>query len=145
MKNYEKILVGVELEPGCDGQVINKAIEIGKEFNSGITLIHVVEHMSSYGAAYGIAAGTDVEQILVRNAQEEMAKLGNTHNIAASQQLIKIGSAKGVILDEAERLGVGLIVLGSHGRHGIRLLLGSTANAVLHGAKCDVLAVRVKL
>jgi universal stress protein A len=26
--------------------------------------------------------------------------------------------------------------------HGLQLLLGSTANAVLHGAKCDVLAVR---
>ncbi|MGB1202845.1 MAG: universal stress protein [Alloalcanivorax venustensis] len=36
-----------------------------------------------------------------------------------------------------------LIVLGSHGKHGIRLLLGSTANAVLHRATCDVLAVRI--
>ncbi|MEO2178254.1 MAG: universal stress protein, partial [bacterium] len=30
-----------------------------------------------------------------------------------------------------------------HGRHGLALLLGSTANGVLHGAPCDVLAVRV--
>jgi universal stress protein A len=36
-----------------------------------------------------------------------------------------------------------LIIIGSHGRHGIRILLGSTANAILHSAKCDVLAVRV--
>ena len=36
-----------------------------------------------------------------------------------------------------------VIVVGSHGRHGIALLLGSTANGVLHGATCDVLAVRV--
>jgi len=34
-------------------------------------------------------------------------------------------------------------VVGSHGRHGLALLLGSTANGVLHGASCDVLAVRV--
>ena len=36
-----------------------------------------------------------------------------------------------------------LIVVGSHGRHGLALLLGSTANDVLHGAPCDVLAVRL--
>ncbi|MEO1899758.1 MAG: universal stress protein, partial [Methylococcales bacterium] len=36
-----------------------------------------------------------------------------------------------------------LIVVGSHGRHGLALLLGSTANGVLHHAVCDVLAVRL--
>ena len=36
-----------------------------------------------------------------------------------------------------------LIVVGSHGRHGLALLLGSTANDVLHGAPCDVLAVHL--
>ena len=36
------------------------------------------------------------------------------------------------------------IVVGSHGRHGLALLLGSTANDVLHGAPCDVLAVRLQ-
>ncbi|MCZ6869325.1 MAG: universal stress protein, partial [Gammaproteobacteria bacterium] len=44
-------------------------------------------------------------------------------------------------LSEAE--GVDLVVMGTHGRHGLGLLLGSTANAVLHGVKCDVLAVRI--
>jgi len=37
-----------------------------------------------------------------------------------------------------------LIVIGSHGRHGLQRLLGSTATPVLHNAKCDVLAVRIK-
>ena len=39
---------------------------------------------------------------------------------------------------------VDLIVVGSHGRHGLALLLGSTADAVLHHAKCDVMAVRLQ-
>ncbi len=44
----------------------------------------------------------------------------------------------------AKQDNIDLIVVGSHGRHGLALLLGSTANGVLHGANCDVLAVRVK-
>ena len=43
----------------------------------------------------------------------------------------------------AEEIGADLIVVGSHGRYGLALLMGSTANGVLHGATCDVLAVRV--
>ncbi|MEJ2344256.1 MAG: universal stress protein, partial [Gammaproteobacteria bacterium] len=48
------------------------------------------------------------------------------------------------ILDTAKEQQVDLIVLGSHGRHGIGRLLGSTADNILHHADCDVLAVRIK-
>ena len=44
----------------------------------------------------------------------------------------------------AEELDADLIVTGTHGRHGMGLMLGSTANAVLHGTQCSVLAVRVR-
>ena len=43
----------------------------------------------------------------------------------------------------AEQEHIDLIVVGSHGRHGLALLLGSTANSVLHHAGCDVMAVRL--
>ena len=38
---------------------------------------------------------------------------------------------------------IDLIVLGTHGQKGVQLLLGATANSVLHGSSCDVLSVRV--
>lgn len=43
----------------------------------------------------------------------------------------------------ANEIKADLIVIGTHGRSGIKRLLGSTANAVLHGTKQDVFAVRV--
>jgi universal stress protein A len=82
--------------------------------------------------------------MLLENASDSMRKLGDELTLAKDRQIIKVGPARTIILEEADRLGVDLIVVGSHGRHGIRLLLGSTANAVLHGAACDVLAVRLK-
>jgi len=45
----------------------------------------------------------------------------------------------------AEKINADLIVLGTHGRHGLGLMLGSTANAVLHGAPCNVLTVMVRV
>jgi universal stress protein A len=54
------------------------------------------------------------------------------------------GVPKQEIIHIAEQQQVDLIVLGSHGRHGLALLLGSTANAVLHYAKCDVMAIRLQ-
>ena len=44
----------------------------------------------------------------------------------------------------ATDIGADLVVVGTHGKHGLQLLAGSTANAILHGATCDVLAVRLR-
>lgn len=144
MKSYKKLLLAVELNPSCDDLPAVKAGQFRKEFESELYLIHAIEHLSSYGAAYGIAAGADIEKILLDDAQEAMQALGDKLDVPPERQIIKLGPAKSLILEEANHLQADLIIVGSHGRHGIRLLLGSTANAVLHGAKCDVLAVRLK-
>jgi nucleotide-binding universal stress UspA family protein len=58
---------------------------------------------------------------------------------------IKRGSARNVILDEAEKWGADLIVLGSHGYGGLqRFLLGSVSHAVATHAHCSVEIVRRK-
>jgi hypothetical protein len=49
------------------------------------------------------------------------------------------------ILELAEEVGADLITCGSHGRGAMgRLLIGSVSEAVLHGALCPVLIVRLK-
>ena len=54
------------------------------------------------------------------------------------------GHPKQVLLDEAEKWGADLIVVGSHGRRGLdRFLLGSVSQAVALHAKCSVEIVRV--
>lgn len=144
MKVYQKIVLAVELDPSCDTLTTQKAKALADEFGAQVYLVHAIEHMSSYGAAYGVAAGADIEEMLLENASDSMKKLGSELNLSDEHQVIKVGPARTIILEEADRIGADLIVVGSHGRHGIRLILGSTANAVLHGAACDVLAVRLK-
>ena len=107
-------------------------------------MVHAVEHLSNYGAAYGVSVGIDIEEELLREAQRVMVEMADHAKIDQDRQVVAIGPAKKLILEEAKTRQADLIIVGSHGRHGMRLLLGSTANAVLHGAECDVLAVRVQ-
>ncbi|ACJ17484.1 universal stress protein [Coxiella burnetii] len=144
MDNYKKILVALALDPNSDRPLVEKAKELSANRDAQLYLIHAVEHLSSYGAAYGVAAGVDVEDMLLEEAKKRMNEIASQLNISSDHQVVKVGPAKFLILEQAKNWGVDLIIVGSHGRHGIQLLLGSTSNAVLHGAKCDVLAVRIK-
>ncbi|PIE36321.1 MAG: universal stress protein UspA, partial [Gammaproteobacteria bacterium] len=58
-------------------------------------------------------------------------------------QHVVLGRPETEIHALADTIDADLVVMGCHGRFGLALLLGSTANGVLHGTKCDVLAVRV--
>lgn len=67
-----------------------------------------------------------------------------TKTIALDGALLP-GPPRTVILDEAERWGADLIVVGSHGyRAWERFLLGSVSQAVVSHAKCSVEVVRCR-
>lgn len=72
-----------------------------------------------------------------------LSELANRLGAPEAGLYVETGSTRAEILRLAKEKAVDLIVVGSHGRRGLALLLGSTANAILHGANCDVLAVRV--
>ena len=85
----------------------------------------------------------DLHKELEKQAQSQLEELGERLGVPAERQHMEVGITEKEILRLAEEQNVDLIVMGSHGRHGLALLLGSTANAVLHHANIDVLAVRV--
>lgn len=143
MIKLSKIILAVELVP-TEKELVEKAMDLAKKFKAQVFLVHAIEHVSAYGSAYGIAVGAEIEDALFKAAAKQMDKLGKKYAIPAKNQIIKFGAAKVAILEEASDKKADLIMLGSHGRHGMELLLGSTANAVIHAAKCDVLAVRIK-
>lgn len=57
--------------------------------------------------------------------------------------LVAHGNTAAEIHRLADEGDVDLIVVGTHGKHGVELVAGSSANAVLHGANCDSLAVKI--
>ncbi|MFL0798549.1 MAG: universal stress protein [Cellvibrionaceae bacterium] len=139
---YNTIIIGLDLSDESD-TVLEQALSLRNDSSAHISLIHVLEPLTF---AYGGDIPMDLSEV-----QNQMVAQGEIKlkQIAADKQLDNVDSQ--VIIGQpatelhriAKENDAELIVVGSHGRHGLALLLGSTANSVLHGAECDMLAVRV--
>jgi universal stress protein A len=128
-------------------RVGERAREIARKCGARLSLIHVVEDVNiSLGGGYELLPVLPdlPDEALLQEARTALGELAQRLDVAdASLWVVNALSTKEGILGAAKDHPVDLIVVGSHGRHGLALLLGSTANAVLHGAPCDVLAVRI--
>ncbi|WP_370277128.1 universal stress protein [Pontibacterium sp.] len=142
MSLYGKILLALDLSAECD-QLIGKAREIASANSAELYLLHVIEPLSfAYGGDVPMDLTTIQEQ-LDEHAHSRLKKYAEKMDYPVKEQMVITGHTETEIHRLAKEKEIDLIVVGSHGRHGLALLLGSTANSVLHGASCDVLAVRV--
>ncbi|TAJ93173.1 MAG: universal stress protein [Gammaproteobacteria bacterium] len=144
MANYKNILVAVDYTEEAH-KVLAKAKAMAAGTGAKITLLHVVETVPVVGGPESFSyVDLYVDQPdVIDRALSDMKTLAAAIGVNIDNFLVLTGVPKHEITSCADEQGVDLIVLGSHGRHGIRLILGSTAAGVLHHAKCDVLAVRV--
>ena len=143
MAKYHHILLALDFSPEAE-TVLNKALELAQLNDARLSVIHVVEYTSAmYAGDIPLPEDLDIDQNLADQAKEKLSEMIKQHNIPDTTGRVEIGIPKREIVRVAEETQADLIVIGSHGRHGLQLLLGSTANGVLHLAKCDVLAVRV--
>lgn len=142
MSQFKTILVAIDLSEDSN-HVANRALAIARNNEADVHMIHVIEPLSF---AYGGDIPMDfsgIQDEIHQQAKQQLARLADGLGIAQDKQHLLLGKPEVEIHATAESLGADLIVLGSHGRSGLALLMGSTANGVLHGASCDVLAVRV--
>lgn len=142
MSQYQHILLAVDLS---DESLIvaQRASALAQQSAAKLSMVHVIEPINF---AYGGDIPMDLSAIqdqLDEHAHSKVAEFAKPYNIPASDQHVVVGLPQNEIHRLAKELKVDLIVVGTHGRHGLSLLLGSTSNGVLHGAECDMLAVRV--
>ncbi|MCK9468989.1 MAG: universal stress protein [Porticoccaceae bacterium] len=143
MSYYHRILVGLDLSAESQ-QVIDRVKALFEGKDTKISLVHVQEPLSF---AYGGDIPMDLSEIQDQLENQALQRLEEF-----SRQLGELDVDTHVIIGQpasemhrfARDNNVDLIVVGTHGRHGLALIFGSTANGVLHGATCDVLAVRIK-
>lgn len=143
MAAYHNILLALDLHEANE-LLCEKAAGLASLYGATLSLLHVVEPLMIDNGYDLIPADTyEMEQQMVEQAKLRLGELGNRYSVDSANQYVEIGSTKSQIFSLASRADIDLIVVGSHGRHGVALLLGSTANAVLHGSPVDVLAVRL--
>jgi len=144
MSAYSHILLAVDFSTHTDA-ITEKALSLSKAFGARISLVHIVEFVQvDLSNELVMPQEMELDQELMELAEKRLKQLASRYAIEDSDCIISQGSTRKEILRIAKEKNVDLIIIGSHGREGIQLLLGSTANAVLHGAPCDVLAVRIR-
>jgi len=145
---YKHILMAEELVKE-NRYVEDKTAQMQRLCNAKLSIIHVVEPFPSIYSGGGLDAmpdynDSDTEQALIERAKQIIKPVAKRLGVTQSETIIAYGNVSYEILSYAEKNDIDLIITGSHGRHGLQLLLGSTANALLHRANCDVLSVRLK-
>ena len=104
-------------------------------------VIHVTEPPVAFIDLGGWAAANTVSQL--KPAGEELARFLCERGAAEVTQVVREGDPGLLIADYADECHADLIVMPSHGYHGVkRLLLGSVAERVLRHAKCPILLLR---
>lgn len=143
---YRHILIAVDFSD-ASAHVAHRAAGIARQNSATMSLLHVVDYLPPLGFADDLlpapALLVDEKELLEHGTSSLEAFARKIGLPAEVKRHVLLGAPHQQIVELAGTQGADLIVLGSHGRHGLGRLLGSTANAVLNHAACDVLAVRI--
>ena len=143
---YQKILLAVDFHKD-NAAVIETATSMASLHDADLHLIHVHEPIRMVSGAEGIQLvdeAHDVEASFRTSSEKKLEELATELGIAEDHRHFLEGRPASEIHDFCNDNAIDLVVLGSHGKHGLQLLLGSTASSVLHNSGCDVLAVRIQ-
>jgi universal stress protein A len=145
MSSYTHILMAVDFNKSSE-QMLAKALDIAELNDAKLSMLHVVEYTPPVDYAndpmvidWGIADNEMLEQ-----AKKSLQKFSKQHSLKNVDLSVEFGRPKHVISQFVKDHQCDLVIIGSHGRHGISLLLGSTANAVLHAMPCDILTLKIE-
>lgn len=142
MTCYTHILVGLDLTDEAI-TVMRKANLLAQAFGASLSIVHVVEPLAfAYGGDIPVDL-TEAQQAIEDQAKKRLGALAADNPVPVQGRHVVLGQTAAELRRLAGELDADLIVVGTHGRHGLALLLGSTASGVIRGAEQDVLAVKV--
>ena len=140
------LLVATDFSEHAD-HALEYAAELATLLDATVHLVHALPPAPMGGPELGVAYSSAVMASLSEQAQTALdARAARYHGrVTLARVRLQIGDAREVIDGVAEQIGADLIVMGTHGRRGIRrVLLGSVAESVVRTAPCPVLVIRPK-
>lgn len=144
---YKHVLAAVDTSEEAR-DVLQRAHQMAAEHKARLSVCTVVKPLTHVYGGLDMMAYTQASVNFEEEAQAQARSQVETEaarvQVSGDDVHVLIGAPAPQIVETAASLGADLIVVGSHGKHGLGLLLGSTANGVLHQAQCDVLTVRIE-
>ena len=131
---------------GYSEKAFEKALEIAEKFESELTVITIIQSEIPDSAGMSLQRLEEIQDEQEDTATAMLKKLetrAKVKNISFSIKIIHNPSSSDGIVTFADNNSIDLIVMGSHGRTGLRkIVLGSVANGVIGHAKCPVLITK---
>ncbi len=142
MPGYQKVMVLLDLSDDSE-RVFIAGRDLAAYSGASMVALHVVEIVPVEPMGESLMPTMQIEEELVNRSRERLGELIGRLGSARTACRVEVGNIKTEILRVAEEERADLIVLGSRERHGLAILVNYTEDAILHGARCDVLAVRL--
>lgn len=148
MTTYKHLLVPVDESP-MSYAAAEQALSLAKDLKCPVTIMSVIAVDPFVGVDfYKVAlAITDYFMQAEQNAQNRLAEIQQSFSregISVDTKIIRGVAASEGIVQIANEIGADLIIMGSHGRTGVKkMMLGSVAQNVLTQSPVPVLIVKV--
>ena len=136
---FQRVLVATDGSKQCR-TAVERAIDFSRSYGGEMSVVSIVDVPAEF-----YAEAPQVVEDLARKALgyvEEVKKQAEASGVKA-ETFVREGEAYQAIIDLAKARDVNIIVMGSHGRTGLkRLLMGSVAEKVIGYAPCPVLVTK---
>lgn len=138
---YHRVIVAIDFSSNSQ-HVIDRARELVGEKLELLELAHVIEPVPKVWGMESYALDPDqLQEKIEAKAREKLEEMAAANDI--NRYHLLTGETAVTIRELQASLEADAIVIGSHGHSGWKMMLGSTAVSLLHGASCDVLTVHV--
>lgn len=145
---YTHILVAVD-GSACARRALTEAIQLASTCHAQLDVVHVVDYTYlQFDTGYGIPIDlvpdlVDFGKTVLQEAADLADKAGVTHSETLIDNVLSIGDVAGQVLKHIQETGPQIVVMGTHGRHGLkRVVLGSVAETLARSSPIPVLLVR---
>lgn len=140
---YKNILIAVDLA-GSSSAVLKRGKQLAEQCGAKYHAVYCINHpVTPFGELSVPGPMLNLIQLkheIFAHFKQLVEKVDMDSNCIS----IEIGHSVDTIIKKAKDNEADLIIVGTHGKHGVRLLVGSTVTGILHHAHCDVLTVRIK-
>jgi len=144
MVEIKKILFPVDFFESSN-KVLPFVKFMAEKLGAQIELVHVVRGPGDFtGYEMGGAWYSSYEGELLKGGEKAMDRFveENLSDVENVKTVIVVGDVVEKILEQAEKGGADMIIIGTHGRKGLeRIMFGSVASGVVKGASCPVLTI----